>query len=53
MAVENIRQDSIEKDILNEAVITLGDEIESNIDYTKEHLKQVENMLYLTNEKIK
>lgn len=49
-SVENIRQDSIEKDILNEAVITLGDEIESNIDYTKEHLKQVENMLYLTNE---
>ena len=48
--VENIRQDSIDKDILNEAVITLGDEIESNIDYTKEHLKQVENMLYLTNE---
>ena len=49
-SVENIRQDSIDKDILNEAVITLGDEIESNIDYTKEHLKQVENMLYLTNE---
>ena len=49
-SVENIRQDSIEKDILNEAVITLGDEIESNIEYTKEHLKQVENMLYLTNE---
>ena len=49
-SVENIRQNSIEKDILNEAVITLGDEIESNIEYTKEHLKQVENMLYLTNE---
>ena len=49
-SVENIRQDSIEKEILNEAVITLGDEIESNIEYTKEHLKQVENMLYLTNE---
>ena len=49
-SVENIRQDSIDKDILNEAVITLGDEIESNIDYTKEQLKQVENMLYLTNE---
>ncbi len=49
-SVENIRQNSIEKEILNEAVITLGDEIESNIEYTKEHLKQVENMLYLTNE---
>ena len=49
-SVENIRQNSIEKEILNEAVITLGDEIESNIEYTNEHLKQVENMLYLTNE---
>ena len=49
-SVENIRQNSIEKEILNEAVITLGDEIESNIEYTKEHLKQVEYMLYLTNE---
>ena len=49
-SVENIRQDSIDKEIINEAVITLGDEIESNIEYTKEHLKQVENMLYLTNE---
>ena len=49
-SVENVRQNSIEKEILNEAVITLGDEIESNIEYTKEHLKQVENMLYLTNE---
>ena len=29
-SVENIRQNSIEKEILNEAVITLGDEIESN-----------------------
>ena len=49
-SVENIRQDSIDKEIITEAVITLGDEIESNIEYTKEHLKQVENMLYLTNE---
>ena len=49
-SVENIRQNSNEKEIINEAVITLGDEIESNIEYTKEHLKQVENMLYLTNE---
>ena len=49
-SVENIRQGSIDKEIINEAVITLGDEIESNIEYTKEHLKQVENMLYLTNE---
>ena len=46
-SVENIRQNSIEKEILNEAVITLGDEIESNIKYTKEHLKQVKNFHYV------
>ena len=46
-SVENLRQNSIEKEILNDAVITLGDEIESNIEYTKEHLKQVKNMLYV------
>ena len=47
-SVENFRQNSIEKEELNDAVITLGDEIISNIDFTKEHLKQVRNMLYLT-----
>ena len=46
-SVENIRQNSIEKEILNEAVITLGDEIESNIKYTKEHLKQIKNFNYV------
>ena len=46
-SVENLRQNSIEKEILNDAVITLGDEIESNIEYTKEHLKQVKNMHYV------
>lgn len=46
-SVENIRQDSIDKEILNEAVITLGDEIESNIKYTKEHLKQIKNFHYV------
>ena len=46
-SVENIRQDSIDKEILNEAVITLGDEIESNIKYTKEHLKQIKNFHYI------
>ena len=34
-SVENLRQNSIEKEVLNDAVITLGDEIESNIEYTK------------------
>ena len=46
-SVENLRQNSIEKEILNDAVITLGDEIESNIEYNKEHLKQVKNMHYV------
>jgi len=46
-SVENLRQNSIEKEVLNDAVITLGDEIESNIEYTKEHLKQVKNMHYV------
>ena len=46
-SVENLRQNSIEKEILNDAGITLGDEIESNIEYTKEHLKQVKNMHYV------
>ena len=49
-SVENFRQNSIEKEELNDAVITLGDEIISNIDFTKEHLKQVRNMLYLTDQ---
>ena len=47
-SVENFRQNSMDKDELNDAVITLGDEIISNINFTKEHLKQVKNMLYLT-----
>ena len=51
-SVENLRQNSIEKEELNDAVITLGDEIISNIDYTNYHLKQVKNMLYLTNQVI-
>ena len=46
-SVENLRQNFIEKEVLNDAVITLGDEIESNIEYTKEHLKQVKNMHYV------
>ena len=52
-SVENFRQNSIEKEELNDAVITLGDEIISNIDFTKEHLKQVKNMLYLTEQVVK
>ena len=48
LSVDNMRETNEEKEILNEAVITLGDEINSNINYTKEHIKQVKNMYYLT-----
>tara|TARA_B110000003_G_scaffold254473_1_gene270485 strand:+ start:284 stop:1009 length:726 start_codon:yes stop_codon:yes gene_type:complete len=51
-SVENYRESNEEKEILNDAVITLGDEIDSNILYTKEHLKQVRNMLYVTKETV-
>jgi len=49
-SLENYRESSEEKELINDAVITLGDEISSNIKYTKEHLKQVENMHYVTSE---
>ena len=35
LSVDNMRETNEEKEILNEAVITLGDEINSNINYTK------------------
>ena len=50
LSVDNMRDLSDEQEILNEAVTTLGDEIKSNIEYTKEHIKQVRNMLYLTSQ---
>ena len=53
LSVDNMRETSEEKEILNEAVITLGDEINSNINYTKEHIKQVKNMYYLTSQVVK
>lgn len=52
LSVDNMRELNDEKEILNEAVTTLGDEIKSNIKYTKEHIKQVKNMLYLTSETV-
>ena len=52
-SVENYRESSQEKEIINDAVITLGDEITSNIKYTKEHLEQVKNVFYITDEIIK
>ena len=47
-SVENYRESSQEKEVINDAVITLGDEITSNIKYTKEHLEQVKNVFYIT-----
>ena len=52
-SVENYREASLEKGVLNDAVITLGEEMVSNIEYTKEHLFQVRNMEYLIDEVIK
>ena len=47
-SVENYREDIEEKSILNDSVITLGDEISNNVQYTKEHLTQVKNIEYVT-----
>ncbi len=52
-SVENYREASLEKNILNDAVITLGEEMVSNIEYTKDHLDQIKNMNYLNNEIIR
>lgn len=49
-SIDNYRDSLIEKEILNESVITLGDEISSNILYTKEHIIQLKNIRYLTNQ---
>tara|TARA_Y100000991_G_scaffold213711_1_gene199922 strand:- start:21 stop:752 length:732 start_codon:yes stop_codon:yes gene_type:complete len=51
-SIDNYRDSLIEKEILNESVITLGDEISSNILYTKEHIQQLKNIRYLTNQVI-
>tara|TARA_B100001250_G_C19802544_1_gene791768 strand:- start:1821 stop:2549 length:729 start_codon:yes stop_codon:yes gene_type:complete len=52
LSVDNMRELSDEQEVLNEAVTTLGDEINSNIKYTKEHIKQVKNMFYLTSQTV-
>ena len=43
--VDNYRQKNEEKAILNDSIITLGNEITKNIEYTKEHIYQVKNLL--------
>ena len=47
-SVENYREDLEKKSILNDSVITLGEEISNNVEYTKEHLKQIKNIEYMT-----
>lgn len=46
--VDGYREQLNEKEELNESVITLSNEISSNIIYSKEHLFQLKNMLHMT-----
>ena len=48
-SVDGFRKEIKEKEELNEAVYSLSVEMKSNITYADEHLKQLENMLYMTN----
>ena len=45
--VDSFREKNEEKAILNDAIITLGNEITKNIEYTKEHMYQVRNLKYM------
>ena len=47
--VDGFRKDIKEREELNEAIYSLSIEMKSNIAYADEHLKQLENMLYMTN----
>lgn len=46
--VDNYREKTEEKATLNESILTLGNEITKNIEYTKEHIYQVRNLKYMT-----
>jgi len=46
--VDNYREKIEEKATLNESILTLGNEITKNIEYTKEHIYQVRNLKYMT-----
>ena len=46
--VDNYREKNEEKAILTDSIITLGNEISKNIEYTKEHIYQVKNLKYMT-----
>ena len=45
--IDGYRDHLAELDELDKAVITLGEEIYSNIDYAKEHLQQVKKDLHV------
>ena len=47
--VNGYSDDLKKKEELNNSIITLSNEISSNIDYSKEHMFQLKNMLYITN----
>ena len=46
--VDSYREKNEEKAILTDSIITLGNEISMNIEYTKEHIYQVKNLKYMT-----
>ena len=46
--IDNYREKNEEKAILTDSIITLGNEISMNIEYTKEHIYQVKNLKYMT-----
>ena len=46
--VDNYREKNEEKAILSDSIVTLGNEITKNIEYTKEHIYQVKNLKYMT-----
>ena len=46
-SIDRYRSESKEKEELNDSVITLGKEIESNLIYAKEYLKQLKNKQYI------
>ena len=51
--VDGFRKEIKEREELNEAIYSLSIELKSNITYADEHIKQLENMLYMTNYIIK
>ncbi|MEK9614026.1 MAG: hypothetical protein VW080_08890 [Flavobacteriaceae bacterium] len=51
--MENYREKTEQKLILNESIVTLGNEVYKNIEYTKEHIYQIKNLKYMTDTALK